>query len=133
MTSRRHDWPFQLLTTTEAMLGTPFEWGVNDCALFAAGAVKAMTGFDPARGFRGYRSEAEGLRKVKAKGFADHVAVFEARFERATRLCAGDIAVIETGEIRALGVVQGRGIYVMHPERGLVLLPLSHAAWGMVI
>ena len=130
---RRGDWQSRLQAHILDWQDKPFRYGRFDCALFAAGAVKAMTGFDPARGFRGYRSEAEGLRKVKAKGFADHVAVFEARFERATRLCAGDIAVIETGEIRALGVVQGRGIYVMHPERGLVLLPLSHAAWGMVI
>jgi len=38
----------------------PFEWGRNDCALWAASAVKESTGFDPAAGLRGtYGSWAE--------------------------------------------------------------------------
>jgi hypothetical protein len=45
----------------------PFAWGVNDCALFAADAVLAMTGVDIADDFRGkYHDEAGAWALVRA-------------------------------------------------------------------
>ena len=42
----------------------PFEYGVNDCCLFAAGAVEAITGKDPMPEFRGKYDSLKG--SVKA-------------------------------------------------------------------
>ena len=53
---RYPDWPSRLERYLQAARGRPFSWGENDCALFACGAVAAMTGEDPASRFRaGYR------------------------------------------------------------------------------
>ncbi len=41
-------------------LDTPFEWGSNDCCLFAADIVQAITGHDFAASFRGTYSDAFG-------------------------------------------------------------------------
>jgi hypothetical protein len=56
MTSSLPDWPARLDAFLADRSRQPFEWGVNDCALFAADAVLAMTGVDFAVSFRGYRS-----------------------------------------------------------------------------
>lgn len=43
--------------------GARFAWGVNDCALWCAGAVEACTGVDPAADLRGqYESRWESRR-----------------------------------------------------------------------
>ena len=45
---------------------TPFAWGANDCALFAADGIKAITGVDIASDFRGkYTNEASALALIK--------------------------------------------------------------------
>ena len=47
----------------------PFEWGKNDCALFAADCVRAITGEDLAEKWRGrYRTSRGALRRMKKKG-----------------------------------------------------------------
>ena len=42
----------------------PFEYGVNDCCMFAAGAVLEMTGEDPMSEFRGEYDILKGSLKV---------------------------------------------------------------------
>jgi hypothetical protein len=51
------DWPERLGAFLAWRRGVPFAWGSNDCALFVADTVEAMTGEDPAAGLRGYDSE----------------------------------------------------------------------------
>jgi len=61
---RREDWAERLENFLEARgcylsaQQKPFEWGTNDCAMFACDAVQEMTGVDLAAEFRGYGSEA---------------------------------------------------------------------------
>src|SRR5579875_1052465 len=44
----------------------PFAWGSNDCCLFAANAIEAMTGVDIADDFRGkYTDEASAFALIK--------------------------------------------------------------------
>lgn len=115
VTERFTDWQARLTAFLAAQRGVPFRPGRMDCALFAAAAVQEMTGTDIARGFRGYRTLAEGLRKAQEKGFADHVAVFAAALpEIAPHDAApGDVAVVPGEGGAAMGIVQGRLVYVM--------------------
>ncbi|MET0376885.1 MAG: hypothetical protein ABW128_21845 [Rhizorhabdus sp.] len=46
------DWEERLALYLDTRADMPFRWGHHDCALFAAGAVKAMSGVDPAEVFR---------------------------------------------------------------------------------
>jgi hypothetical protein len=130
---KRHpDWQARLVAYVVPMMSAPFSPGRVDCALFAAGGVKAMTGKDFARGFRGYRTLRAGLKKLREKGFADHVALAAARLPEVTHegqpapamAQVGDVAVVETEEGPALGLVQGEAVYVMGPA-GLGLVPLT--------
>lgn len=44
---RSENWPELLAEYLTIQQEQPFEWGVNDCVLFAAQAVQAMTGRQP--------------------------------------------------------------------------------------
>ena len=126
---RRPDWREALTAYLIETAGVPFAEGQNDCALFAAGAVKAMTGQDFARGFRGYRTTKGGLKKLMAKGFEDHVALAASVLEEIPPAFAqvGDVAVVPGDDgTDALGIVQGEMIYVSAPT-GRALVPLTSA------
>lgn len=126
---RLHDWEIRLTLYVTEVARTGFAHGAHDCALFAAGAVKAVTGTDPGARWRGrYSSFKGGLKLVRKDGFADHVAVMRQHCPQvqAASVMAGDLAVIGTGLDAALGVVQGALIYVLR-ETGLGLMPLASA------
>ncbi len=53
------------------MRGVPFGYGNNDCALFVAGYLEKLLGFDPAAEYRGrYLSQEEGLALLGPDGVA---------------------------------------------------------------
>ena len=125
---RHDDWQGRLTDYVVPLMGAEFSFGQLDCALFAAGAVKAMTGKDLAWGFRSYRTLKGGLKKLKAAGYDDHIALAADKLPEIPPSFAqvGDVAVVETDEGPALGVVQGETIYVMRLD-GLGLVPLTTA------
>lgn len=108
----------------------PFEWGVNDCALFAADAVRAQTGLDPAAPLRGrYTSAIAAGRIVRQLGGLPRIVTGAlGQPLRAPLLaCAGDVGYSDS---QALAVCIGEH-WVCPGARGLVLLPLTAAtlAW----
>jgi len=125
----RTDWRARLGAYLATEARTPFEYGSSDCALFAAGALNAMTGSDPAANYRGrYTTLRGGLRILRKDGFRDHV-------ERAAALLAevpsqrsrvGDIAVVKTADGPSLGVVQGEWVAV-RTMSGLGFVPIDQA------
>lgn len=128
--SRLPDWRPRLVAFLTAAQRAPFRPGQHDCALFAAGAVAAMTGQDYAAPYRGrYTTIRGGIRVLRADGFADHIALAAHHLpERPVAFArAGDLAVVPTEDGPALGVVQGAGIYVLSPAGGLSLVPLTAA------
>lgn len=78
---RNQDWEQALSEYLAAAETAVFRWGVMDCALFAAGAVLAMTGQDPAAAYRGrYRSMAGSVRALRTYGAGTLEATIDARF-----------------------------------------------------
>jgi hypothetical protein len=122
---RRPDWRTRLYDYVVSRQGVPFKWGDFDCAKFAADAVEAMTGKDPMKGMRAYKSE-EGARKLlKDKGYKSHGDLLSELFEEIPVALGqpGDIAVMEND---GLGVVQGQ--YVYQPgDRGIALSEVTMA------
>ncbi|NTT86928.1 DUF6950 family protein [Tabrizicola fusiformis] len=126
---RKADWKACLTDYVAGLAQRPFEPGLNDCALFAAGAVAAMTGSDPAHGWRGrYRTLRGGLRLLRKQGYTDQIAYAASLLPEIPVAFAapGDLAVVNSPAGPALGVVQGEGVYVLTPV-GLGLLPLLSA------
>jgi hypothetical protein len=130
---RLPDWRPRLTAYLAEIAPEAFRYGSNDCALFAAGAVRAMTGHDPAAGYRGVYSTFEGgLKRLRKAGFEDHVAQAASLFQEVPPAFAqvGDITLIEAPEGRALGILAGEMIACLGPL-GLGHLPRTAAsrAW----
>lgn len=123
----------------------PFAWGTNDCAIFAADAIEAITGTDIAAEFRGkYTNELGALRAVKE--IAGGVELADA-----TAYCArkygleqydypllakrGDLVVVRNSDgAEITGVIGLDGRYVLSPgDEGLVQLPITSVvmAWSL--
>jgi len=115
----------------DARRAEPFRPGRNDCALFAADWIAALTGTDPAAPWRGwYETLDEGRALLAEDGFASPAEVLHPILLRDAgwmQAQAGDVAVlIEAGE-EAMGLVGGGHIHVLRPRRGLGAVPLDRA------
>lgn len=120
----------------------PFAWGSNDCALFAADGVLAMTGVDIAAEFRGLYDSAAGAREAirsvcGGEGLAAAAAWCAERHglpEWPTPLYArrGDLVLINENGSLIAGLVHLTGRHVVTPgSEGLLRHPLRLAvrAW----
>lgn len=108
----------------------PFEWGKNDCCLFVADAVLAITGVDYAKSLRGYRTRLGAARRlVKAGGLCSIVSSI---LEPQAPLLAkrGDVVMFHAKDGHALGLCVGSKFAAAGPE-GTVFFDMSYAkrAW----
>ena len=133
---RLYNWESRLSAYAARVAREGFAWGRHDCALFAAGAVEAVTGTDPAAAWRGqYRTRAGGMRLIRAAGFADHVAAAESWFPRLDHgmHLPGDLAVFPAADkLGALGVVMGELAYVLRRDE-LGLTTVSGALYLLAV
>ena len=123
------DWRSRLRKYLEDNTNTPFRLGLYACGSFAGGAIEAMTGENPHAAVAGkYKTMAGALRALKRLGHEDHIAYAASVLDEIDPLYAqfGDVAVVDSPEGPALGVVIGAHIEIRTPEgRGVV--PLTDA------
>lgn len=83
-----------LATYITEHLGMPFEWGSNDCVLFAIGWLEIATGKDYLSAYKPWSTEREALRKMRDAGGLE--ALFDEQLQRVDPRMAvdGDIALI---------------------------------------
>lgn len=122
---RLDDWERRLNAYLAAPGRDVFEWGKNDCALFAAGAVDAITGTHPAPEFLNVytdqRGAAEALREL---GDGTLFRTFDTRFPRKEPGFAqrGDLIWAQ----EAVGVCMGKnGVFLQLDIPGFAFLPRS--------
>jgi len=114
---RKADWEQALADYLAGHGGAVFAWGKCDCAMFAAGAVEAMTGINPAADVRGkYKSQAGAGRAIKQAGFADLGEWVSAKFDEVPPAFAqrGDIVMAEG----SLGICNGALAWFVGEESG---------------
>lgn len=119
----------QFMAARRAM---PYAWGTNDCAIFAADAVLAITGEDPLGELRGaWTDEATAASVLQAQGGL--IAAMDARFPRRDPAFAkrGDLVLVKDGNGQpSLAVVTGKDAFAPGVS-GLVPYPAAKArlAW----
>jgi hypothetical protein len=126
-------WEDALHDAIDAKRFAPFQWGVNDCCLFAADVVLAMTQTDIADTVRGmYEHAAEACALVRAAGTVEDLATerLGLPMESLNFAQRGDVVSVEIVGRLSLGVCLG-GDIAGPGEEGLVFLPFSNAlhAW----
>lgn len=72
--TRYPDWRLRFDAFMTARLRTPFAWGSNDCALFAADCVREITGEDLAQGLRSHRTATQAARVIRRHGGLAQIA-----------------------------------------------------------
>ena len=110
----------------------PFEWGTNDCCLFAANAVVVITGKDYAKEYRGYKTAKGALSKLKDLGVEGVATKALGEPKPPAFAQRGDVVAVKTGDEIALGICIGAKIAAVGQD-GLIMLPLSEAlkAWSV--
>jgi hypothetical protein len=104
----------------------PFEYGVNDCCLFAAGAVEAITGEDPMSEFRGkYDSLKTSLKAIQDIGAGTLEATMDGKFPEVAigHAQRGDLAFFND----SVGVVVGGFAYFVSDDG---LERINRSFWG---
>lgn len=130
---RLPDWQLRLEAFVAQRQAMPFAWGANDCALFAADAVRAITGRDPAPHMRGHRNARQAIRSQRAHCGLGSLAVAALGPSMPVQQAAvGDVVLVRVGKRLALGVCNGAT--ALGPgAQGLAALPMTDAvlAWGV--
>jgi hypothetical protein len=93
----------------------PFEYGLNDCCLFAAGAVEAITGEDPMPEFREkYDSLKTSIKAIKEIGAGTLEATMDGKFPEVEigQAQRGDLAFFDD----SVGVVMGGFAYFVSDD-----------------
>ena len=135
MTSRLRrlsDWRLRFDALITARLRAPFAWGTNDCALFAADNVLALTGIDPARGMRGHTSARQAARTLRRRGdLATLVGGALGASCGPGAAVQGDVVMVPMGGRLALGVCLNAESAVGPGAYGLLQTSMANAvcAW----
>lgn len=117
----------------------PFLWGTNDCCIFAAAAVSALTGSNPMAAFEPYGTTRGSMRKAlrrtlrrleKAGGLKAIASVYLGEAVPPLMAGVGDVVLVMNAGREMLGVCNG--VNVLAPgEKGIVALGMdaATAAW----
>jgi len=127
---RHHDWQLKFEAFVAARAHQPFEWGANDCALFAADCVRALTGLDvvPTH-LRHYASAKEAYRVLNRNGGLVGLATAALGPARpAKQAQIGDVVLTKAGRRDMLAVCNGRTALAPGPD-GLVKVPFGSVCW----
>ena len=118
---RLFNWPENLHRFIDSKRLTPFKLGVNDCGLFAAGAVSAMTGVDLFSSLKGKYTDAAGEQAV-LMGLVTAHNLQEVPVSMARR---GDICLYVSENGPTALVVSGDGVNALGPgDKGLISIPV---------
>jgi hypothetical protein len=136
---RISNWPDFLNAFVEAKRERPFAWGENDCCLFAADCVLALTGIDPAASFRGSYSSALGSARLQAEcGGVEQIADDAAALHGWPAIAPafaqrGDLVSFEMPSGMAIGICLGKNA-VFAGADGIVFQPTlsCRRAWRIL-
>ena len=147
--TRFPDWQTRLRDAIMARRTEKFAWGKFDCCLAACDLVEEMTGVDPAKKLRGYRTAAGAFKKLAqlAPEVSEDKRLGVVAAQIAVELGApeippayaqrGDMVLIRAetsvGMTDVLGIVDLTGRYAIVPTTGqgwtLILVDQVRQAW----
>ena len=112
--------------------GKPFEWGYNDCCLFAARWMDLIKGTDVTKDWLGKYNTEEGAAAImKERGHRTVESIADAHLKRKP------INYIQRGDIvsfaGALGICGGKGSFFFWRDIGLMPIPTKaiKIGWGL--
>ncbi len=121
----------------------PMQWGVDDCALWVANALREPLGYDPAERQRGrYKTRRGAMRVAGRSGLLDQIRNIARRrdWKRIDPALAqtGDVGMVWTvyggRAVLATAMCRARGWFVARDEAGFSAVPASRVAlaWSVL-
>jgi hypothetical protein len=145
---RYDDWEKRLNKALEEKREQSFEWGVNDCALFASDLMESITGTDPAEWFRSeYSTEKGAYKALKRSPFSNNAKDFNKLFTSVVSelskqngmdaigpnfMQRGDLALVkQQNDLLAMGIFVGNGVACAKEPKGYELMSVEKVqkAW----
>jgi hypothetical protein len=131
---RVEGWPMILSQMLREQKDQPFVWGTNDCLIFPANVVNALTGFDPAEGLRGTYDGALGAQNIVDEAGGIEALITARLGIPGTRDILtgnrGDVVIMKTAYGIMGGIIDDSGSRIAVPisdQQTLVRFPLSKA------
>ena len=124
--TKKANWQKEVAELIRELQRTPFEWGVNDCCLFASDVAKAQTGIDMASNYRGkYSTAFTALRRVLEQ-HGSYEAIFDEHFERVPNKMGQRGDIVMTSVKKTMGVIWTKGEILSPGENGLGVMTPDH-------
>jgi hypothetical protein len=124
---RKHDWQTRMESFVRERQCMPFEWGTNDCAVFAAAFVHAITGVDFAPARR-HKTELQAARELKKRGGLIGIATAALGDPLPPLMAAvGDVVLSKAGERDMLAICNGATCMAPGPH-GIAYLSMATAS-----
>lgn len=127
---RVDDWPSRFFEIIEARQKMPFEWGKNDCVMFAAACIAAMTGDNPIEDLKPWKSQKTAMKRIEEVGGFE--AWLDSRYERVEWYDAqrGDVGLLEQTD-GPIVVMNVGGYWAGPSDEGLTRSPQGavYRAW----
>ena len=131
-------WQWVLNQYITECTGKPYQWGVFDCATFAADWVHKATGVDMLADWRGkYTNDEDSEALIQSKNYDDFYHAVCAAFEQygiepvrgGTQAKKGDVVLYGA----ALGICVGEFMAHINIEKGLTFLRKrdDHVVWSL--
>ncbi len=133
---RLSDWPERLHAFVESRRLLPFAWGANDCCLFAADAVLALTGQDIAQARRSTYTTARGaMRVARSHGGVRALAAASLPTHpgRPAHAPRGSVVCAAIGRHHFLGLAMGDGRWCCPGAAGLVWRPMADVVTAFTV
>lgn len=129
--TRYHDWQLRFEAFVRERWSQPFAWGSNDCVLFAADGVEAITGEHLCPELRTHVDARSAVRLLQELGGVRAIA------DRALgpqilpqQALIGDVVVVPAGKREALAVCNGGTALLPWPRFvAAVSMRQARAAW----
>lgn len=123
--SRRQDWVAQMWFTIEDHADAEFLWGVNDCCLFVARVIDAMTDTSHELDLASqYSDEATALAYIASHGSLETAVSFHLGNPSSGRAQRGDAVMCANNGNPCIGICVGSTVACVG-ESGLSWLPRS--------
>lgn len=119
-------WEGRLIDILHAEESRDFQWGTSDCLTLVSDCCTAVSGVDPMKDIRGYKTEAQANEIMAARGYSSVADALAECFEEIAPAMArrGDCGVVELRGVVASVVVMG-AISYGRSERGLIKFPTN--------
>lgn len=126
------------IATATACAPATITWGVDDCAMFAAGPIRDVLGYDPAAAWRDHYDDEAGAEHLVGRNGLTAILRGVARRHDWRRISpaaalAGDVGIYLAFERASIAICRAPGWFIARTQDGFAAIAASkiRLAWSL--